>query len=108
MHFKRCFICPPLNFTSAGTVATKFDQRMVEKRHAAFEPVRHAHPVFDLQQRRQQTFEVEMRHLVEIGFLVHVTWLLKIARKLSNTAPLSSRRQSISSAMSVERSISRK
>ena len=63
---------PPANFTSAGTVASEFDQRMIEQRHPAFQAMRHAHAVLDLQQRRQQALEVEMRHLVEIGFLVDI------------------------------------
>src|SRR3546814_4323478 len=32
----------------------------------------HAHAVLDLEQRRQQAFEIEMRHAVEIGFLAHI------------------------------------
>ena len=55
----------------------ELDQRMIEQRHAAFEPMRHAHPVLDLQQRRQQAFEVEMRHLVEIGFLLHIVLVVE-------------------------------
>src|SRR5262249_61602973 len=34
--------------------------------------MRHTHAILDLKQSRQQTFEVEMRHLVEIGLLADV------------------------------------
>src|ERR1700722_4040926 len=41
---------------------------MIEKRYAALKPMRHAHAIFDVEQRRQQALEVEVRHLVEIRF----------------------------------------
>ena len=68
---------PALEFHVGRHGGEKFDQRMIEQRHPAFKPVRHAHPVFDLQQRRQQAFEVEMRHLVEIGFLLHIVLVVE-------------------------------
>src|SRR5207248_9736189 len=50
----------------------EFDERMIEQRHPALKPMRHAHPVLDLQQRRQEALEIEMRHLVERGFFLDV------------------------------------
>ena len=46
---------PALEFDVGRHRREEFDQRMVEERHAAFQPVRHAHAVLDLQQRRQQS-----------------------------------------------------
>src|SRR5262249_30553278 len=37
----------------------------------------HAHAVLNLKQSRQQTLEVEMRHLVEIGLLADVLSVIK-------------------------------
>ena len=55
----------------------EFDERMIEQRHPALKPMRHAHPVLDLQQRRQEALEIEMRHLVEIGFLMDVSLVVE-------------------------------
>ena len=47
----------------------KLDDRVIEERHARLEPVRHAHAVLDLQERRQQRLEVEVGHAVEVRLL---------------------------------------
>ena len=61
---------------------------MIKQWHAAFQPVRHAHAVLDLKQRRQQAFEIEMGHRVEIGLVADVSGLLKIALKRFKDAGL--------------------
>ncbi len=50
----------------------KLNQRMVEQRNAAFQSMSHAHTVLDMQQRRQQALEIEMRHLVEVGLVADI------------------------------------
>src|SRR6185437_8223043 len=55
----------------------KFDKRMVKKRYAAFQTVRHAHAVFHMQQRGQQALEIEVRHLVEIGFFPDIVLVVE-------------------------------
>ena len=67
-----CFSSPSLNFTSAGIVAANSTSWWSSERHARLEPVRHAHAVLDLQQRRQQRLEVEVRHQVEVRLLADV------------------------------------
>ena len=55
-----------------GNGCCEFDQRMIEERNAAFQTVRHAHAIFDVKQRGQQAFEIEMGHFVEIGLVTDI------------------------------------
>ena len=63
---------PALELHVGGNGRRELDQRMIEQRHPAFQAMRHAHAILDMEQRRQQALEIEMRHLVEIGFLLDV------------------------------------
>ena len=80
--FMTCFSCPLLELDVGGNGCGELDQRMIEQRHARLHTVRHAHAIFDVQQRRQQGLEVEMRHEIEIRFLSNVVAVEDAAKRL--------------------------
>src|SRR4051794_38979413 len=50
----------------------ELDKPMVEKRYARLESVSHRDAVLDMKQCRQQGFEIEVGHRIEVRLLVHV------------------------------------
>ena len=103
-----CFSVAVLELHVRRHRGRELDERVVEERHARLEPVRHAHAVLDLQQRRQQRLEVEVRHLVEVRLLADVA---RRGRSRGTSRTASSRRaasQSISSSRCGARLIRRK
>ncbi len=60
----------------------KFDDRVIEQGNATLKPVRHAHPILDMQERWQQGLTVEMQHLIEIGTVVDVIGIVEDRREI--------------------------
>jgi hypothetical protein len=63
---------PVLELHVGGHRRGKLDDRVVEQWHSRLETVGHAHPILDLQERRQQGLEVEVGHAVEVRLLADV------------------------------------
>ena len=55
-----------LEFHIGGHRRDQFDQLVIKERHARLDAVRHAHPVFYLQQGWQQRLEIEMGDRIEV------------------------------------------
>jgi hypothetical protein len=64
---------PARKFHISGDGRGKLHNSVIEKRDPGFEPMRHCHSILDLQKRRQKTFEIEVRHGIEVSFFVDIS-----------------------------------